>query len=140
MFLIYEKDDLFQIEKQKIRSSFMVKKCVMLLMTVMVPLLLMGGTTGKIAGTVTDKQSGEPLVGVNIVIEGTTLGSATDADGYYAILNVPVGSHSVRISYIGYRDYVEQGIQVNLDLTATVNFQLERTTIDLGGSDCDRRE
>ncbi len=104
----------------------------MLLMTVMVPLLLMGGTTGKIAGTVTDKQSGEPLVGVNIVIEGTTLGSATDADGYYAILNVPVGSHSVRISYIGYRDYVEQGIQVNLDLTATVNFQLERTTIDLG--------
>ncbi len=108
------------------------KMMVMLLMTVMVPLLLMGGTTGKIAGTVTDKQSGEPLVGVNIVIEGTTLGSATDADGYYAILNVPVGSHSVRISYIGYRDYVEQGIQVNLDLTATVNFQLERTTIDLG--------
>jgi hypothetical protein len=83
------------------------KLMVMLLIAAMVPLAVFAGTTGKIAGTVTDKQSGEPLVGVNVVIVGTTLGAATDAEGYYAILNVPVGTHSVRISYIGYRDYIE---------------------------------
>ncbi len=108
------------------------KLMVMLLIAAMVPLAVFAGTTGKIAGTVTDKQSGEPLVGVNVVIVGTTLGAATDAEGYYAILNVPVGTHSVRISYIGYRDYVEQDVQIYLDLTTTVNFQLEQTTLELG--------
>ncbi|MFH1213394.1 MAG: TonB-dependent receptor [Candidatus Neomarinimicrobiota bacterium] len=108
------------------------KLMVMLLILGMVPLALFSGTTGKITGTITDKQSGGPLIGVNVVIVGTTLGAATDADGYYSILNVPVGTHSVRISYIGYRDYVEQDVQVYLDLTSTINFQLERTTLDLG--------
>src|SRR5690606_19848821 len=44
--------------------------------------------TGKIAGTITDAESGETLVGVNVLIEGTTQGSVTDVDGYYVILNV----------------------------------------------------
>ncbi|MGE5805540.1 MAG: carboxypeptidase-like regulatory domain-containing protein, partial [Ignavibacteria bacterium] len=39
------------------------------------------GTTGKIAGKVTDKETGEPLPGVNIVVKGTTLGSTTDIEG-----------------------------------------------------------
>ena len=46
------------------------------------------GTTGKIAGTVKDAQSGEPLAGVNVFLEGTSLGAATDVDGTYFIINI----------------------------------------------------
>ncbi len=49
------------------------------------------GTTGKIAGTVKDAKTGEPLPSANVVIEGTTLGAATNPDGYFAILNIPPG-------------------------------------------------
>ena len=115
------------------RRYYMAKKLMVIgLLLSMVPLVVFSGTTGKLSGTVTDGQSGEPLVGVNLVIVGTTLGAATDADGYYAILNVPVGIHTVRLSYIGYRDYVEQNVQVYLDLTTSIDFKMDRTTIDLG--------
>ena len=48
--------------------------------------------TGKIAGTVFDAESGEPLPGVNVQIEGTTFGGATDLEGDYYILNIPTGA------------------------------------------------
>ena len=41
------------------------------------------GTTGKISGKIVDYQSKEALIGVNILIEGTSIGGATDVDGFY---------------------------------------------------------
>ncbi len=47
----------------------------------------------SVSGTVTDKDSGQPLVGVNVVVEGTSMGSATGADGSYTISDVSDGSY-----------------------------------------------
>ena len=47
---------------------------------------------GKITGTVVDSQTGESLIGVNVVIEGTIKGTATDIDGRYTIRNVEPGN------------------------------------------------
>lgn len=55
----------------------------------------------KVTGTVTDAQTGEPLPGVNIVIEGTTSGTSTDVDGKYSI-DVPQENAVLLFSYIGY--------------------------------------
>ena len=44
--------------------------------------------TGKITGTITDATTGESLIGVNVIVEGTMLGAATDIEGYFVILNV----------------------------------------------------
>ena len=52
------------------------------------------GTSGKITGVVTD-ENGAPLIGVNVIIENTNLGSSTNVDGYYAILNVPPGTYAL---------------------------------------------
>jgi len=60
------------------------------------------GTTGKIAGKVIDASTRQPLPMVNIQIVGTTYGAATDLDGNYFIINVPVGTYSLRASIIGY--------------------------------------
>jgi hypothetical protein len=93
--------------------------------------LLFAGTTGKIAGKVTDASTGEALAGANIIIEGTTLGAATDIDGYYAILNIPPGNYRLRIQYVGYRTIVVENVQVNVDFTTARDFQLTSTAVEL---------
>ncbi|MBN2602335.1 MAG: carboxypeptidase-like regulatory domain-containing protein, partial [Candidatus Marinimicrobia bacterium] len=60
------------------------------------------GTSGKIVGRVTDASTGEPLFGCNVIIEGSYLGAATNADGEYLILNVPPGDYRVKAGMIGY--------------------------------------
>ena len=47
--------------------------------------LVIAGTTGKLVGIVLDKVSKEPLIGANVMIAGTGLGTATDAEGRYFI-------------------------------------------------------
>ncbi|MFN3693471.1 MAG: carboxypeptidase-like regulatory domain-containing protein, partial [Ignavibacterium sp.] len=61
------------------------------------------GTTGKITGKVTDEQTGEPVVGANVVVEGTFLGAAADLDGFYSIGNVPPGTYRLIVSAVGYQ-------------------------------------
>ncbi|MFB0516598.1 MAG: carboxypeptidase regulatory-like domain-containing protein, partial [Candidatus Neomarinimicrobiota bacterium] len=83
------------------------------------------GTTGKIAGHVIDLDTGEPLVGVNIIIRGTSMGAASDPNGYYVILNVPPGVYDLTASAIGYADYTVQGVRVEIDITTPLDFQMQ---------------
>ena len=69
---------------------------------------------GSIKGIVTDLDNGDPLIGANIVIDGTTMGAATDMDGAYLISNVPIGDHLLKVTYIGY-ELKEQSVTVNAD-------------------------
>ncbi|MBD3288139.1 TonB-dependent receptor, partial [candidate division KSB1 bacterium] len=102
----------------------MLKKLLFLTFIVLLPVTLFGATTGKIVGKVTDKESGEPLPGANVVIEGTLLGAATDAQGRFIILNVPVGTYSLKTRFIGYRDVTVQNIRVHAGLTTEVDFAM----------------
>lgn len=67
--------------------------------------------TGRIAGVVTDAETGEPLVGANVWLVGTTLGAATDVEGRFRILDVPAGDHAVQVTYIAY-DRLETAVRV----------------------------
>ena len=58
----------------------------------LLPVLLVA-QDGKLRGKVTDKESGEALIGANVTVEGTNLGAATDVNGEYVILSVPPGIH-----------------------------------------------
>lgn len=87
--------------------------------------------SGKIAGRVTDGTTGEPLPFVNIVIEGTTQGAASDIDGYFSIIGVRPGTYSVKASAIGYNSQTVQNVRVSIDLTTEVNFQLNETSVEL---------
>jgi len=91
------------------------------------------GTTGKIAGRVVDSKTGEPLPGANIIIEGTAMGASADRDGYYFILNVPVGTYSVSVRVIGYKTLTFESTRSIQGLTTTVDFVLEQTVIKLPG-------
>jgi len=93
---------------------------------------LYAGTTGKITGIIKDKSTGEPLIGVNVVVEGTNLGASTDADGTYIILNIPPGQYTLVASYIGYKDVKVSGVKVSVDFTTRTNIEMPPTSIELG--------
>jgi len=95
------------------------------------PGLLLAGTGGKIAGKVTDAKTGEALPGANVVIDGTSMGSSTDLEGNYVILNVPPGNYNLLISFIGYKRSEVQGIRVSTDFTTRVDVKLEEGEISL---------
>ena len=98
-------------------------------------LLLMGvvpaiGQTSKLVGNVYDATSKEPLVGVNIVIVGTNMGTNTDVNGRYIILNMPPGRFSAKASLIGYTSVVQENISINIDKTTTADFALRESSIE----------
>src|SRR5690606_6499572 len=80
--------------------------------------------SGKLSGRVVDAVTKEPLVGANVVIQGTTIGNATDVDGYFNILNVAAGTYALRASLIGYTPVVVENVRVNINLTTLVDFEL----------------
>jgi hypothetical protein len=86
--------------------------------------LVMFAQTGKIVGVVTDARTGEPLIGANVIIEGTLMGTATDFDGAILILNVGPGNYTLRATYVGYQDLVIENIRVNVQLTTEINFEM----------------
>jgi outer membrane receptor protein involved in Fe transport len=102
---------------------------VMLLLTVAVPALCFGANVGKIAGTVLDKETGQPLGFPQVIIVGTAMGAMGLADGSFAILNVPPGTYDVRATYMGYKSVQVNGVAVKPDLTENLEFQLEKTVV-----------
>ncbi|MEO1076800.1 MAG: carboxypeptidase-like regulatory domain-containing protein, partial [Bacteroidota bacterium] len=62
---------------------------------------------GAVAGTVTDAESGFTLPGANVVIEGTTLGAATDNDGTYRLARLAPGTYTLIASYLGHTPSTE---------------------------------
>ena len=83
-----------------------------------------------IKGKITDAQSGSPVIGATIAVLTTDplKGASTDIDGYFRISNVPVGRHTLKISFVGYEDkivpelLVGSGKEVVLDATLTESF------------------
>jgi len=100
-----------------------------LIITLLSIMAAYGGTTGKLAGRVTDRQ-GQPLPGTNVILVGTTLGAATDLQGYYNVLNIPPGSYEVRFMFIGYKNRVVQNVLMTIDHTTTIDAILEESTIE----------
>ena len=110
----------------------MVRRFVVILLMLVLPLSLFAATTGKIAGTITAKETGQPLAGVNVLVEGpgTTLGTASSTDGSFTIINVPVTTYTVRFTYMGKKDIVVKNVSVSVGLTFDLNVEMEDQVIE----------
>ncbi len=105
-------------------------KFIILLLLVLVPVLNFAQVRGKLTGKVVDKDTKEPLIGVNIIIEGTTLGAASDIDGTFFIIGISPGEYNVKASFIGYHSVTVEDVLIRPELTSKVNFELPSTSIE----------
>ena len=88
--------------------------------------------SGKLRGQITDQETGEPLIGANIIIVGTSYGAATDISGEYTLLNLDAGVYDVKCSYIGYQAKTITGVRINAGLTIELNFELAVEGVQVG--------
>jgi len=87
------------------------------------------GQSGVITGTVSDV-SGNPLIGATVVLDGTTLGTATNLEGEYILDKIPSGEFTLRVSSVGYKPQT-QNVQVSNDQSQTLNFNLEEDVMNM---------
>jgi iron complex outermembrane receptor protein len=87
--------------------------------------------SGTITGKVSDAETKEALIGVTILVEGTTLGAITDLDGKFNIKNVAPGNRTLRFKYVGYEDLTSEVTIVDGQTTTVADVQLQSTAIGL---------
>ncbi|HEX3075038.1 MAG TPA: carboxypeptidase-like regulatory domain-containing protein [Ignavibacteriales bacterium] len=107
----------------------MKKAVVIILLTA--ASLLHAGTTGKIAGRITEKATGQSLPGASIVIENTTLGTTTNSDGYYDLINISPGEYTVIIQFVGFTKTRVEKIRVEADRTTRLDIEMSEENISL---------
>jgi len=98
--------------------------------TLLIPAGTLAGTTGKISGQIFDGSENVPLIGANVIVDGTRLGAATDENGLYVILNVPPGTYTIKILMIGYQTRIIKNVQVSSDYTTTINAILDTDILE----------
>ena len=96
--------------------SFTAKVLSTFIFLIVLSVNLYSQTSGKLVGRVTD-ESGEPLIGANVILDGTTMGAATDLEGYYSIINVRAGTYTIRYRFLGFKTRVVENIRVSADQT-----------------------
>jgi hypothetical protein len=84
---------------------------------------------GSIKGTVLDKDTKTGLAGANVILKGVGLGAASNMQGEFSIINVPVGSYSVEFSYIGFESVTKTDIIVRSGRATFVNCEMSMSTI-----------
>ena len=85
---------------------------------------------GTVTGTVYDATDGDPLPGVNVLVQGTTIGASTNADGEYTIENVPTGTQTIEARFVGFRTMTRQ-VNVQSGQTVEVNFEMSESAVNL---------
>ena len=84
----------------------------------------------SVSGYVRDQNNGSPLLGANVFIEGTSIGAATNEDGFYEIDNIKEGRYAFKASYIGYKTFSDSITLESEDYNQTLDFSLNYTTIE----------
>lgn len=110
----------------------MTKRIIGLFLVFVLLDIAQAGETGRIRGRVVDAKTGEPLIGANVLVEGTMLGAATDINGEYLISNVPAGNQTLVVSYVGYQTQRRSNVLVMVDQTIKEDFRLSPGTVEMG--------
>ena len=110
------------------KIAFVINVVVLLLSTTM-----LFSQTGTLKGFIHDKETGEPCMFANVSIPAgsITLGASTDVNGYFSIPKIPVGTHKVIITYIGYNDITEEFTIAKEGQLVSKTFYMEKSAVML---------
>ncbi|MFA8433940.1 MAG: TonB-dependent receptor domain-containing protein [Marinifilaceae bacterium] len=87
--------------------------------------------TGSLKGNVKDAKTGETLIGASVYLDGTTLGTTTDFDGNYQLDNIPVGTYTLKCSFISYEIAIQENVVVKEGNTQNFDFSLGTSAVAL---------
>jgi len=117
-------------------SNFLTVKKSLLIIPLALMLIsfthVLAASAGTISGRIVDAESQEALPGVNVVIDGTRLGAAADAEGYFVINEVPVGEYRLHFRMVGYKVKILRQVRVAADQLTELQIQLEAISIEMG--------
>lgn len=105
---------------------------LIMLLTNLFASYLRSGVIGLLKGQVVDRKTGQPLIGVNVVLIGTPYGAATDREGKFVIYHIPAGVYQLKATMIGYQPYMIEQVRIIMDLKTEVKIELVETPVDLG--------
>jgi hypothetical protein len=85
--------------------------------------------SSKISGRIVDAQTNNGLMGVNVTVEETMLGAATDEDGNFIIL-LPPGTYNIKATMMGYDPVIQRQVRINIGLTTVIDFVLNPSVVE----------
>ena len=91
---------------------------------------VLNGQSSSLSGKVIDASNGTPLIGANVMIDGTSLGAATDKSGKYLIEDLKEGEYDITVSYIGYKDY-KKSFKINSNQQLVKDLELQPEAIEM---------
>ena len=106
-----------------------MRSSVLFLVTVLLISSIGYSQKGNLTGFVKDASNGDPLVGANVFIVGTSLGTAANEEGFYKLSDLNEGMYLVRAEYIGYV-MMEDSVVITVDSEVNLDFMLNYTTIE----------
>ncbi|MDD3732439.1 MAG: TonB-dependent receptor, partial [candidate division Zixibacteria bacterium] len=113
------------------KKRFYFLPVIFLVGLLMLPSAVFAAAFGQIKGTITDAETGEPVVNASVLIVGTRVGNFTDLDGKYIIPRLEPGTYTVKISSIEYNTVEITNVIINADLTTEVSQKMTRKVSDL---------
>ena len=90
--------------------------------------MLAKSQTGKLVGKVVDGLTGESLPGAAVVVDGTTVGTASDFDGNFVLGGLKPGKYNIVCSYITYENKKFLGVVINANYVTSFNITLEQSS------------
>ena len=105
---------------------------VLLVSLFMITSFAFAAGAGNLAGKVTNEKNGDPIANANIYAEGTEFGMLTHNNGTFLLRNIPEGTYTVAVSYLGY-EIMKKEVEIKDGLTFTVNFVLSIKDIGIPG-------
>src|SRR5690554_1206689 len=85
---------------------------------------------GTLRGFVYEEDSGEPVIFTNVYLRGTSLGASTDVNGYFSINNIPDGTYTLQVTYLGF-DTLKKQIDISVDRIITEKLFLKKSSIQM---------
>jgi hypothetical protein len=86
---------------------------------------------GTIQGVLIDAETKSPLMGGNVILLNTSLGSATDENGQFKIADVPIGNYTLKLTYIGYKSVIKPDVIVKPDRITFVRAETRMATLEM---------
>lgn len=91
---------------------------------------LVSAQTGSVRGFVYDKETGEPMMLTNVMLENTQIGTTTDVNGYFVLSKIKIGNYSIKVTSLGYETYTAQ-IKIEKNKVLALKIDLSPSATEL---------